>query len=170
LNDFIDYFLVFIMLVLASPLLLSCLVLLRSTLTAAVAAMLVLAGTPLFYRMVVGVADRVTIAAGGGYLVVRYHPLPWPGVTTASNRIRKLYVERYGGYAVGRGRGRISPRVLQRNRPDAGITYTYQLRAMVNDGPDIRLLGGLSSMEDGQYLEQTLEQHLGIADYRSRVI
>jgi len=164
--DTTDYFVIFIMLLLVSPLVFVCLLsLLESTIATTVLAMLALAEAAFFYRMMVGAASKVTVTVGGGRLEIRYSPLPWPGVSISSDRIRKLYVERHRLYAVGEGRGIVSSKRRQLNRPTGGIYHTYQLRAMIRDSQDIMLLGGLNSMEEGLFLEQTLEEHLGIADH-----
>lgn len=162
-NDFLEYLLFSIMTGAATPILIILLFKFLGPISMILVAILVLGEAALFYRAMAGLFNKVTVIVGGGRLDIRYGPLPWPGKTIGTSHIRQLYVKKHRMYK--HSRGVVSSRRKQLNRPPAGIYYTYQLRAIIGDVQDVQLLGALRSLDEGLYLEQAIEDHLGIADF-----
>ncbi len=89
-------------------------------------------------RTVVGVGRELTITHG---------PLPWPGRRSIdAGDIDQLYVARRIRYS--------------RNGP----REWYDLRAVTRDGRRQKLISGLPEPEQALYLEQVIEQRLGLPD------
>lgn len=103
-------------------------------------------GAMTIYLSACGVLNTTTIAAVQGSLHIQHAPLPWPGGGTVDG-IKQLYsVERDH-----------KPKTDRR-------TYSYQLWAITTGGRERRLIGMLEDAGQALWLEQTLEEHLGIRD------
>jgi hypothetical protein len=102
-------------------------------------------GLGLTYYVFCGWLNRTWIRVGQGQLVVRHGPLPWPGnKVLRSGDLKQLY----------------SKENLSRSRN--GTSSTYEVRAVTHSGLNIRIVAGLATSEQALYIEQQVEQHLGI--------
>jgi hypothetical protein len=119
-------------------------------------------GAVLLYRIVAGHLNRTIVTAGGGSLVIWHGPLPWlRGRLIDAGHIDQLYVKREGQpqdrkRTIGFGRGYLGK--------VSSNTHDYQLRAIFRNGEDVRLLGRLGTLQEALFLEQAVEEHLGIVD------
>lgn len=86
-------------------------------------------------------------------LSVDHGPLPWPGAISLNpSEFIQLY----------------TVEVISRNSRGAGCTYSYELQVRTEKGQRIKLLSGLESVEHCLYLEQQIEEFLGIEDKPER--
>jgi hypothetical protein len=105
------------------------------------------AGLGILYVAIAGFTNRTTIAVRGEQLSVRHGPLPWWGnKDVAVGDLAQLYTEE------------------QVTESKGGPTRTYHLGAVLRDGGRVRLVANLEQPEQALWLEQRLEEHLGIAD------
>ncbi len=110
-------------------------------------------GLGLTYIVLAGFANRTTIRAQAGTLRVHHGPLPWRGNRTiASATITQLYVAEVVREHTDNDTNRVT------------ITRTYDLCAMLDDRREVRLVRGLESAAQGQYLESAFERQLAIVD------
>lgn len=78
---------------------------------------------------------------------VRIGPLPWPGNrTVAPALVAQIYREE-----------------IVRHTKN-GTQISYQLSVALKDGKKLKLLSGIHAADQALYLEQEIEQHLGIRD------
>jgi hypothetical protein len=106
-------------------------------------------GVFLTYFTICGFINRTVIRAGSGQLSVRHGPLPWPGnVSLFTNDVHQLYCTE----DVHRGRNTTS--------------VTYRLNLLTRDDRKIKLISGLNDADQGIFMEQKIEEHLGIKDRR----
>lgn len=104
-------------------------------------------GLGLAYYVATQLVNRTTIELTVDRLTVAHAPLWWPGARQLErSSISQLYVVE----VVRTNKGRHS--------------YTWTLMAVGSDGVGRELVTGLRTLEEGRYLEQTLEKKLGIAD------
>jgi hypothetical protein len=104
-------------------------------------------GAGLTYYTIAGFVNTTTVTLDRGHLSVRYGPLPWPGkLDVDTGRFRQLYCEE----KVSRGKN--------------GVTYTYDLKAVMSDGERRKIVSGLDSPDVPLYLEQQMEEWLKIRD------
>ena len=104
-------------------------------------------GVALTYYTIAGFVNTTTVTLDRGHLSVRHGPLPWPGkLDVDTGRFRQLYCEE----KVSRGRN--------------GVSYTYDLKAVMSDGERRKIVTGLDSPDVPLYLEQQLEEWLKIRD------
>jgi hypothetical protein len=102
-------------------------------------------GAGLTYYVLCGWINRTWIRVGQGQMSVRHGPLPWPGnKVVRSGDLKQLYAKEN----ISRGRN--------------GTTSTYEVRAVTHSGLNIRLVAGLATSEQAVYIEQRVEQYLGI--------
>ena len=84
-----------------------------------------------------------------GQLTIRHGPLPWPGNHTLNSAdIEQLFCQekfRQGKH---------------------GGSYTYEVHAVLTDGTKKELVSGLDDADQAIFIEQQLEDHLGIEDRR----
>jgi hypothetical protein len=107
----------------------------------------VLMGVIVLYVSLAGLVNRTTFAIADEVLTIRHGPLPWPGKRDLPVReIAQLYCE--------------EEVVRHRN----GSRSNYHLGAVMRDGTKRRLVANLPAPEHALFLEQRLEEHLGIAD------
>ncbi len=103
-------------------------------------------GLVVAYLALAGFLNTTTITASRDGLDVRHAPLPWPGGGTVSG-VRQLYSKE----RAHRGKhGRLS--------------YSYELHAISADGERRKLVSRLVEAPQALWLEQTLEDHLGLRD------
>jgi hypothetical protein len=105
-----------------------------------------LVGIGLTYFVVAGYINSTLIAANGEHLIIYHYPLPWPGTKTLkSPDITQLYCKRV------RGSGRSG-------------SVSYEVRGILQDGRDIKIVGGLTEDTQALFIEQEVENHLKIVD------
>jgi hypothetical protein len=103
-------------------------------------------GVLLGYAALVGLLNRTRIEVDGATLSVRHVPLPWRGTHRfAPDQLKQLYCE---------------PEIL---RGESSRTV-FHLGAVDGLGRKTRLLSDLGSADQVLYLEQRIEERLGIAD------
>ena len=96
------------------------------------------------YTLLVAMVARVTIQVTQGELCIRRRPLPWPGRRRLEcGEIKRLYTHR----AVIPGR--------------RGDTTVYMLRAVLQDGREVRLVSELP-YEATRYMQTQIEAWLGL--------
>lgn len=100
------------------------------------------------YYLLASYKNQTTISLTNKTLSIKHAPIPWIGNRDiSSSNLVQLYVRQ--GKMVGTI---FNPR------------YLYDLRAKLNNGRDINLVGNLASKEVGHFLEQQVESYLGIVD------
>ena len=103
-------------------------------------------GIGITYSTIASFVNRTEVKLSGGTLTVRHGPMRWGGNhTVAVDEILQLYCSDQS-HSSRRRRWR-----------------TYQLNLLKKDGTKIVLLGGLREAEETLFLEERLEQKLGIA-------
>ena len=105
-------------------------------------------GIGLTYFTLAGFVNRTTIEVASDELTIQHGPLPWFG----NHRLPVDQLEQlYSRQVVNQGKnGRIS--------------YSYKVNAVTREGKKITLLSGLTESDQALFVEQQLEQHLGIKD------
>ncbi len=104
-----------------------------------------LVGIGFTYYVVALYRNRTEITVAGGRVSVRHLPLPWVGNTTLdAHNIEQLYVKQN----------------LRRSRRSA--SYSYEVRAVTHSGPEETLVRGLDEPRHAFYIEQQIENYLGI--------
>ncbi len=109
-------------------------------------------GAGLTYFVIACFVNRTWISLDGGRLSVRHRPLPWPGnVEIDSSEIDQLYCKRDVHHGS-----------------KGGTTVNYSLHAVLKGGRKQQLLSGVDEDDHVRFLEQQIEQRLGLADRRVR--
>lgn len=108
-------------------------------------------GVGITYSTFASFVNRTLIHVSGGNLTVRHGPLRWWGnQTLAVSDIKQLYCSEQ----------------FTRGSNDDGLRqrgwWNYQLNALVQDNTKVTLLSGLREPEEALFLEERLEQKLGI--------
>jgi len=107
-----------------------------------------LVGLLYIYYLIATYKNTTTILVDHKSLNVEHHPLPWPGKRTISTTdLTQLYLKQTKGWSV-----------------NDEVTYLYELRAKLKNDKDVKLIGGLISEEVGHFLEEQIENYLGIVD------
>lgn len=102
-------------------------------------------GIGLTYSTLAGFLNKTTFVLDEQTLTVRHGPLPWKGNhTLARTDIKQLYCEE------------------SVSRNNNGVNRSYYLSAVLVDGQQVRL--GSMPMNHAKYIEDLLEEHLGLAD------
>lgn len=102
------------------------------------------------YTLLARLVNRTWITVARGELTVRHGPLPWwRNRNLPAHSLDQLYCERHFG-----------------RRPRGGVDITYSVCARRKDGSTVKLVAGLTSHDQGQYIEQQIERYLGIVDER----
>jgi hypothetical protein len=119
----------------------------RNWIIAALPALHLAVGLGLCYATVAGFVNTTTIRIDGSRLSVRHHPLPWRGNREiAAADVKQLYCEQ----KVTRGRN--------------GVSYSYDLGALLRDGARKTIVSGIDSPDLPLYLEQHAESWMRITD------
>lgn len=104
-------------------------------------------GAALTYATVGGFVNSTTVRAGEGRLAVRHGPLPWPGnLELDSSEIDQLYCAE----KVRDGKN--------------GTSRSYEVYAVTPANEKRKLLEGLPDADQALFVEQGLEEHLGLKD------
>lgn len=109
----------------------------------------VAAGIFITYLAITGLVNRTQVSISDGVLRVRHGPLPWPGnrdLPVAS--LDQIYCKE-----------------LVTHTQKGGTRRTIELHALTQDGRRVRLLRRLEELDQGLFIEQEFETHLGIRDY-----
>lgn len=102
------------------------------------------AGLWITYQGLTGLLNRTTITLADGILAVKHGPIPARGNRTLeTSDVQQLYTEEIVGSKGGK---------------------TYNLMVVVKSGPTVALAKGLTSPQQALYIEQVVEEHLGIPD------
>jgi hypothetical protein len=104
----------------------------------------VAAGLAILYIAIAFLANSTTVAIASGQISVRHAPVPWPGNRTLhTTEVRQLFCcER---------RGRKGSR-------------SYDVMARLTSDREVSLLAGLSTEREARFLEQRIEERLGLPD------
>ncbi|MFY9223603.1 MAG: hypothetical protein WAQ98_13105 [Blastocatellia bacterium] len=105
-------------------------------------------GLSFAYYLLATYKNQTTISVTNKTLSIKHAPMPWFGnqdISTSS--LIQLYVKQVEGWSV-----------------NDQVTYLYELRAKLKNDKDVKLIGGLISEEVGHFLEQQIENYLGIVD------
>ncbi len=104
-----------------------------------------LVGLGVAYATLAGFLNTTTITVVNGLLQIRHAPIPSPGNRQfKADSLRQLYTKR----RVHHGKN--------------GTSITYELRARTSDGQDEKLLGSLDNENQALFIEQEIEEFLGI--------
>jgi hypothetical protein len=104
-------------------------------------------GVGLTYSVICMFLNRTEIRVVGGNLSVWHGPIPFPGrCTIPTTEIKQLYVTE------------------SRHQRKNGCSFSYDLHVLKQDETPQKLIGNLQDVQQALYLEQKLEQHLGIVD------
>jgi hypothetical protein len=104
-------------------------------------------GVFLTYTTLAGFLNRTRINVNPAEIRVKHYPLPWPGNRVVQRiEIEQLFCEE----KLSRGRN--------------GVSYSYNLDAVLTGGRREKLVSGMEKPEDALFLEQKIEGYLGIAD------
>ncbi|MFL5383231.1 MAG: MJ0042-type zinc finger domain-containing protein [Longimicrobiaceae bacterium] len=104
-------------------------------------------GIFLLYVTLAGLVNTTTVRIGGSRLCVSHHPLPWGrGVDLGVADVKQLFCEA----KIVHGRG--------------GVSYTYDLNALMRDGTRRKVVYGIEAPELPLYLEQHAESWMRIED------
>ncbi len=104
-------------------------------------------GVGMTYRVIAGFTNTTTIAVRDGSLHISHSPLPWSRARTlAAAEIRQIY----------------SGEKVREKKPTP--TSTFYLGALLADGSKIPLVADLANAEQALFIEERLEDHLGIRD------
>ncbi|MEM7179954.1 MAG: hypothetical protein AAF518_03505 [Spirochaetota bacterium] len=104
-------------------------------------------GIYLAYNTITGFFNKTIIKANRQTLSIRHTPLPWPGKRDIDSQdLSQLY----------------SKAAISRNRNSTSVSY--QVHAIAKNNTHISLVKNLESSEQALYIEQAIENHLGIED------
>jgi len=106
-----------------------------------------LVGVGLTYYLIAGLVNSTTITVLNGLLKIVHGPARVPGNREIkADALRQLYTRQ----------------VVHQNKN--GVSISYELRAKTADGRDEKLLGSLDKQEQSLFIEQQIEEFLGIVD------
>jgi hypothetical protein len=104
-------------------------------------------GIGLTYYTICGFVNRTRVAVASRVITISHGPLPWRGNRTVpGSDVQQLYREE----------------VVSRTKN--GTRTSYQLSAIRKDNSKVKLLAGLAGADLALFLEQEIEQALGIRD------
>lgn len=104
-------------------------------------------GAVITYSGLANVLNATTLAVSHGTFTITHAPIPWRAPTPFHTwELQQLYTKQH----VSHGKN--------------STTTTYSLDAVMQDGRTRRLVSGLESADQGRFLEQRLEQYIGIID------
>jgi hypothetical protein len=102
----------------------------------------VAAGLAILYVAIAFLANTTTVAVASGQITVSHQPVPWPGSRTLhTTEIRQLFCcERRGSKG----------------------SRSYDVMARLTSDREVKLLSGLSDEREARFLEQRIEERLGL--------
>jgi hypothetical protein len=104
-------------------------------------------GVGLTYLCLASFLNITMVAVESGRLSVHHRPIPWPGnMVLDASQLEQLYC------------------LEQVRQTKNGTHRSYEVHMLSRDGVKRKLLGGLDDPDQALFLEQQLEQHLGITD------
>jgi hypothetical protein len=112
----------------------------------------ILVGLGMAVHGISSLINRTILTVDNGELLIQHRPLPYPGKRLSAGDIQQLFAKQ-----------RIS-RSYNNSTHSSNSSVTYELRALLHDGGEKKLLGGLNTSEQAQYIEQELERFLRIKD------
>ncbi|MBN1498566.1 MAG: hypothetical protein JW982_00285 [Spirochaetes bacterium] len=105
------------------------------------------AGLFITYLTVTGLINKTDIKIGRGKIIIRHRPLWWPGSREYS---AAMFDQFFSTEKISHSKN--------------GTTYTYELKGRTYDGSVIKIVGGLENSNQALFLEQKMENFLGITD------
>ncbi|MEZ6046727.1 MAG: hypothetical protein R3C11_14350 [Planctomycetaceae bacterium] len=106
-------------------------------------------GAGLTYFTIATLFNRTTILVGDYRMKIEHGPIPWKGVDISNtDDIDQIYCQE------------------KVHRSKNGTNYTYQVMARMKSEKELNLLSNLSSIQEALFLEQRIEEFLGIEDRR----
>jgi hypothetical protein len=107
-------------------------------------------GIFLLYSTIARLINTTTVKVGPGTLTIKHRPIPWRTPKPLEHHeVRQFY-----------GRKRVT------RSSNGGSSVRYELRVLLSDGSDRKLLGGFTNREQVLYLEQEIERYWSINDER----
>ncbi|MCP4420926.1 MAG: hypothetical protein GY805_30315 [Chloroflexi bacterium] len=107
-------------------------------------------GLVMAYYTITGYVNKTTVTVDHNQLTVRHTPLPWWGNKRVdTSEIVQLYTKHN----------------LSRYRRGNNWSGNFEVHAILKKGKHQKLLSGLESSEHVLFVEQTIEDYLGIEDY-----
>lgn len=104
-------------------------------------------GVGLTYYTLAGFLNHTLVLVANGFLRIRHGLLPWPGNhALRANQLGQLFTQ------------------ADTHRSRSGTTVSHSVCAILEDGRKIVLLSGLPDVQQGLFVEQSVEQHLRIKD------
>lgn len=105
----------------------------------------VAAGVGITYYVACGWVNRTHVVFNPQRITIRHKPLPWLGNREINaQNLKQLY-----------------SKVTYANN---GRSVHYSVHALTKDGRNVEILGGLDNGEQALYIEQEIENYLGIKD------
>lgn len=106
-------------------------------------------GVALTYFTLATLFNRTVIRVESGRLSIRHSPIPWMGnADLDASNLDQLYCKE------------------KTHRNKSGVSYTYEVWAVLREGKSRKLLSTSMEQDQALYIEQRLEQALGIRDRR----
>lgn len=106
-------------------------------------------GVALTYSTIAGFVNRTIVRISQGTLTVEHGPLPWTGnVSVAAADVDQVYCTEKAG----------------RRGERSSAASTYIVNAVLKDGRSVKLVSVSLERKQALYIEQKLEEKLGIAD------
>ncbi|MCC6573449.1 MAG: hypothetical protein IT462_06625 [Planctomycetes bacterium] len=104
-------------------------------------------GVFLTYYTICGFVNSTTVSVSSREISVKHAPLPWKGqMTVTCGDIKQLFSE------------------MKTHQSKNGQTFSYNVNFVTRDGRKKTLLSGLQEADQALYVEQQIEQYLGIKD------
>ncbi len=105
-------------------------------------------GLGLAYYTLCGFLNSTTVETDGSRLSIHHRPMPWPGnLDFGAGDLAQVYVKE-----------KVS------RRSDGTSSSTYDVLAVTRGGKGLKLLSGLTDLDQGLFVEQEIERRLGIED------
>jgi hypothetical protein len=106
-------------------------------------------GVGLTYLTLALYLNRTRLEVANGRLSVSSGPLPWPGNRDLDlSEIEQLYCRESAS----------------RSNDNGSVSYSYSVSAVLKGGREVKLLSSLPNREQALFIEQIVEQYLGIED------
>jgi hypothetical protein len=104
-------------------------------------------GLILFYYTLAGLVNTTIFTISKESILIKNRPIPWFGISTiASSKLKQLYSTKKNPY---------------KNKNEKDIFHIY---ALLKNGKKLKIVHGLHTDNQALYIEQQIEQYLGIKD------